>query len=88
MSMFGMLDCAKNFKMGHGGENCNHCKVIDDENHRINDCRKYKQRNLHDSPLKFDFRLINSDDDEIIDWVLEVVCELWDLGRGNNSMKL
>ena len=88
MSMFGMLDCAKNFKMGHGGINCNFCKVMDDENHQINYCPKYKKRNLYNSSIKFDFSLINSDEDEIIEQVLEVVCELWDLGKGKNTMRM
>ena len=88
MSMFGMLDCTKNFRMSHGGINCNFFKVMDDENHRINHCPKYKKRNLHNSSITFDFSLINWDENEIIEQVLEVVDELWDLGKGKNTMRM
>ena len=40
MSMFGMLQCANNFKFGYRNSNCNECGVLDDENHRINHCFK------------------------------------------------
>ena len=60
MSMFGMLDCANNFKNGNGGELCSVCNVTDDENHRINFCSKFQNVNLYNSPMKFDFRSIYS----------------------------
>ena len=46
MSMFGMLDCAANYKHGYGGGNCAQCNVTDDEDHRINNCIRFKGRNL------------------------------------------
>ena len=87
MSMYGMLCCGKNFKIGHGGEYCKQCKVVDDENHRINYCPQYKNKNLHGSSIKFDFKVVNTGEDETIDRVLEVVCELWELSNGKNSMR-
>ena len=41
-----MPDCGTNYKHGYGGEKCKQCNEPDDENHRLNDCIKYKERNL------------------------------------------
>ena len=87
MMMYGMLNCGRNFKYGHGGEYCKKCKVIDDENHRINYCTEYRERNLHDSSIKVDFKSIDSGKDDVVERVLEVVCKLWDLGNGRNCMR-
>ena len=38
--MFGMLDCAKNYKNSYKGDLCSVCQTVDDENHRINSCTK------------------------------------------------
>ena len=58
MSMFGMLDCTKNFKSGNVGADCCVCKVVDDENHRINECSRFKDYNLYLSPTKYDFHCL------------------------------
>ena len=88
MSMFGMLDCAKNYKSGNGGDLCSMCNTTDDENHRINFCRKFDRINLYNSPLKFDFRSIYSMDNETINRAIDVVCSLWDLRNGKNEMRV
>ena len=41
-----MLKCANNFSTGHGTKACDVCKVIDDEDQRINRCRKWDRINL------------------------------------------
>ena len=86
MAMYGMLDCGKNFKTGYRGENCQSCNVLDDENHRINYCKKYRYINLFDSALKIDFNSIYSGNEKTINMVVEVVCEIWNLHNGNNKM--
>ena len=73
--------------MGKNSNHCNLCKVVDDENHRINYCLEFKDRNLFDSPLKIDFDSIYSDDDEAVGIIIEVVNELWDLKNGGNQMR-
>ena len=87
MSMFGMLDCANNYKIGYKGNLCSMCNAIDDENHRINFCAKFKERNLYNSLVKFDFRCINSPNQETVDRAIDVVNELWDLTNGKNEMR-
>ena len=88
MSMFGMLDCAKNFKNGYNGHLCNNCGVMDDENHRINFCTKYRGINLCDSLVKFDFRCIYSKNQESIERAIDVVDNLWNLTNGRNEMRV
>ena len=87
MSKFHMLNCAANFKNHYRVVNCERCKVIDDEYHRINDCFLYKDINLYASPLKIDFSFIHSDDGEAVERILETVCALWDLKNGRNEMR-
>ena len=87
MSMFGMLDCANNYKYGYKGNLCSVCNAIDDENHRINFCDKFKGENLYNSLVKFDFRCINSPNHETVDRAIDVVSVLWDLTNGKNEMR-
>ena len=88
MSMFGMLDCAANFKHGYGGGICKQCNVVDDETHRINSCIKFRERNLFYSRHKYDFQSIFSDDGDCVDRTVEVVNYLWKLDNGRNEMRL
>ena len=86
MSMFGMLDCANNYKYGNKGELCSMCNTTDDENHRINFCKKFSGMNLCDSLVKFDFRSIYSMNHETVDRAIDVVSSLWNLRNGKNEM--
>ena len=58
MARYGMLWCAKNFKTQFGGQNCQTCGTIDDENHRINECVLYKEKNWHGKEEKVDFNIL------------------------------
>ena len=87
MSEFYMLDCATNYKVGYRGVNCNICKVLDDENHRINMCGKYQETNLAKSPVKIDFSYIHSENEETVERILYVINQIWDLKNDKNTMK-
>ena len=87
MAMCGMLDCGKNFKFKYGGTGCNLCKAVDDENHRINDCLKFKGLNLYGSDVKYDFQTIYSKDEESVIRTIDVVMSMWNLENGRNEMK-
>ena len=87
MSLYGMLDCGKNFKTGYRGENCRLCNVLDDENHRIDYCKKYKNMNLFFSSTKVDFESIHSGKEEVSKRVLKAVCSIWNLQNGKNTMR-
>ena len=88
MSMFGMLDCAKNYKNGYKDDLCSVCQTIDDEDHRINSCTKFSDINLSNSLVKFDFSSIHSWDQDVVDRAIEVVDTLWNLHNGKNEMRL
>ena len=44
LSRHGMLECGTNYK-GTMSETCHICRTIDDENHRLNDCRMFTDTN-------------------------------------------
>ena len=87
MAMCGMLDCGKNFKFKYGGTECNLCKTVDDENHCINECFKFKGSNLYESDVKYDFHTIYSNEEESVLRTIEVVMSIWNLENGCNKMK-
>ena len=87
MAMCGMLDYGKNFKFKYGGTEHDTCNVVDDENHRINECLKLNGRNLYESDIKYDFHTIYSNEEESVLRTIEVVVALWNLENGRNEMK-
>ena len=54
IARYGMLECGRNYK-GNKPEICTQCHVLDDENHRLNECIKFRDVNLYDSETKEDF---------------------------------
>ena len=87
MAMSGMLDCGKNYKFKYGGTECNTCKVVDDKNHRINECLKFNGQNLYESKIKYDFHTIYSMEEESVLRTIEVIMSIWNLENGRNEMK-
>ena len=87
MGMSGMLDCANNYHFKYKTKNCNTCKVIDDESHRINECEKFSYINLCDSGVVFDFNKIYSEERNDVDKAEYVIRHLWDLANGKNHVK-
>ena len=47
MGRYSMLQCAANFKGTYGGKNCKTCNVVDDESHRMNDCKMWERTNWY-----------------------------------------
>ena len=87
MGRYGMLQCAANFSCGYKGKNCHECGVIDDENHRVNYCKRWSDRNLSGSDEKLDFVLIYSENHQESMKIIELILSLWDLGNGRNVMR-
>ena len=87
MGHYGMLNCKANFSSGSRNKACNMCSVLDDENHRINDCIKYKETNFYELGEKIDFSQIYSNNLANVIKVVEVILKLWDLGYGKNMMR-
>ena len=87
MGRYGMLNCKANFSCGSKNKECNMCGVLDDENHRINNCIKYEETNLYKQGEKIDFSQIYSNNLANVIKVVEVILKLWDLGYGKNMMR-
>ena len=81
-----MLECAANYATKHGGKDCKQCGTLDDENHRINDCKVWQERNLYNHDLKLDFQLIYSNDVNECSSIIEKIVSLWDLANGRNEI--
>ena len=60
MARYGMLDCANNYASKYGGRMCKLCNAIDDENHRMNLCKKWETINYYTSQTKVDFNDVYS----------------------------
>ena len=87
MGRYGMLQCAANFEKSYGGKNCRECSVIDDENHRINECKVWEHINLYNVNEKLDFDLIYSENTVHCIKIVERILIMWDLGNGRNTMR-
>ncbi len=81
-----MLKCANNFSYGSGGKLCNDCAVVDDENHRINHCKKWESVNLYNERDKTKFDDIYSEEPDRCHAVISTVLSVWDLDNGRNDM--
>ena len=82
MGRYGMLDCRSNFSMGSGAKMCSVCNVIDDEMHRMNDCKKYRYVNWYESNEKIDFERIYLGEMGDVLHVVDAILKVWDLEHG------
>ena len=87
MARYGMLKCASNFSTGFGTKNCDVCGVVDNEEHRINTCKKWETVNRYHSAQKIRFNDIFLDDYEKCLVVVECILTIWDLNNGRNEMR-
>ena len=88
MGRFGMLKCASNFSVGYGTKTCDICGVLDDESHRINDCTKWRDINMHTSGQKINYDDIYSDDTDKCWAIVSIILSMWDLENGRNEMRM
>ena len=87
IARYGMLECGKNFK-GKLNEICDLCKTLDDENHRINYCMKWRDINFVESTDKKVFNLIYSNDIVHIKEILPVIEQVWDTKNAHATMNV
>ena len=80
-----MLQCGKNFK-GTMKEICDTCNTIDDENHRLNDCIKWRTINLYDSAEKTDFYSIYSDNVDVLRHLITKIERVWNTQNAHGTM--
>ena len=87
MGRLGMLQCAKNYATQHGTKQCKDCGVLDDENHRVNFCIKYRSVNYCEKTEKIEFDDIYSDDNNKIMNVVKAILSVWDLAHNKNEVR-
>ena len=81
----GMLECGKNFK-GTMKDVCQECNKIDDEEHRLNDCKTWNEMN-NVGKTRVDFTDIYSEDVDVLKRVIDVIENVWELKYANGKMK-
>ena len=80
-----MLECGMNFK-GSMSETCMQCNMIDNEDHRLNYCEKWRNNNFYDITEKVDFSLINSNNITLIRNLLNKIGQVWNETDSNGTM--
>ena len=86
IAKFGMLECGANFK-GTMNLNCITCNVIDNEEHRLNHCVKFKDINMYNESDKCPFETIYSNDIGKIRSMLSIIDKIWNVSMGHGSMR-
>ena len=87
MGRYRMLQCANNFSNGYGTKLCDYCKVVDDEEHRINNCKKWENVNWYHNSEKIVYSDIFSDDTDRCLIVVKAILTVWDLNNGKNEVR-
>ena len=85
IARFHMLECGNNFK-GSLSEKCPVCNVLDNENHRLNHCKRYRQMNNFDSDEKILFEDIYSPDVSIVKRIIETIEKIWNTKNAHGTM--
>ena len=87
MARYGMLDCANNYKGKYGTKLCATCKTIDDENHRINHCIRWKDVNLYGDKYEIDFNAVYTHDKDTLRQISSLLQCIWNLENNKNETR-
>ena len=87
IARFGMLECGKNFK-GTMKEHCSTCDEVDDENHRLNYCPRFRNVNLLDSQQRTEFTDIFSTDANIVRATIKQIEKVWNVTNAHGNMNI
>ena len=85
MARYGMLECGKNYG-NTMNKTCDICNCIDDENHRLNSCMRWKDTNLYNSIEKEDFNDIYSSDIPTLRKIMPVLGKVWNTKHSHGAM--
>ena len=88
MARYGMLDCANNYHGKYGTKMCKECNVVDDENHRLNFCGKWRHVNLYGKGMMIDFETVYSEDKDVLRQVSTLLESVWNVENGKNEMHI
>ena len=82
-----MLECGSNYK-GTLAQLCNQCNCIDDENHRLNYCIKWRNVNLYDSTEKVDMNILYSDNMNDLRPIIANIEKAWNTKNAHGTMNV
>ena len=85
IARFHMLECGTNYK-GTMSEMCKYCKAVDNENHRLNYCKHYRNINLYDKTQKVSFNDIYQSDINTVRHIIPYIEKVWNTHNANGSM--
>ena len=87
MARYGMLDCAANYHGRYRTKLCEECGVTDNEDHRINSCRKWENVNLYGTEYNINFDIVFSNNIDELRQMSGCLNCIWNLENGRNEMK-
>ena len=81
-----MLTCGVNFK-GTIPEVCRECQLVDNENHRLNQCPQWQDTNFANDDTFVEFTDIFSNNVEKLSPIIQRIQKVWEVHVGNGAMK-
>ena len=85
MSRYGMLECGKNLK-GTLSSNCLTCRTVDDEEHRLNHCLRFRESNFYESGQKIPFKNLFLTDVVTLNQIVKNIAQVWNVKTAHGSM--
>ena len=85
IARFGMLECGRNYR-GTIREICDICNVIDNEDHRLNHCPKFRLVNNFDAAEKYSFDNVFSSDAQIFKKAINAIEKVWNTRSAHGTM--
>ena len=87
-SLLHATECLNVGKINKGtlSETCNTCSMIDNENHRLNHCYKYRETNLYYKEQKIDFSLVHSTDIGKLKEIVSNISKVWNTTNAHGTM--
>ena len=82
----GMLTCGRNFKATIP-EECRECRLVDNEDHRLNKCPQWHETNFVNHDTLIEFTDVFSDKREKLSPIIQRIQQVWELHTGNGAMK-
>ena len=86
IARYGMLECGRNFG-GSMKKMCETCNCIDDEEHRLNICPKWKKNDNSVGNDEVPFVNVFSNDCNVLRAILPRIEELWDTKNAHGTMR-
>ena len=80
-----MLECGKNFK-GSIKETCAYCNETDDENHRLNFCKQFRDINLYNNNCKVNYDDIYSSDIDVVKKLITQIEKVWNVKTAHGTV--